>query len=752
MSPISGGAEPRPAKQALSGWIRSPTRLLLVGALLCVLAGWGAAQLALATPWLGLGVGVDADGAVRVDRAQGPGSDVPEGARLLGVRGEGERIELQAGDLLEEPDVIDDYAESDEFFARQAALFAVLQAPQVHVEYTLDDAPPRSVTIVPARRPLTSLPGLFWYQLAAGAVGLLVSLWVLVLRPRDRAVQLFTVLGATLLVAAWSAAIYGARAIAMDAGLFAALSVVNHAGTMFFGSALLAFFLIFPRRLVAWRGVALAFLAGVVWLGSDRLRLMPDQNWGLRVPMLGEMLLAIAFALLQWRKTSRDPRDRAALRWLGASTLLGTSLFVVTTAGSGLFGAIPSIPQSYAFGFFLLMHAGLALGLRRHRLFELNEWAYVVLFWVLAALAVLLLDTLLVLLVGMGKVASSSLALLVCGLLYLPARSWLWGRFVARRTLEDHELFRSVLEVSFATDDSERTRLWRALLERLFQPLETVAHEGARAVTLTDEGLALTIPAIGQLGALRLARPWGGKGLFAVRHLRLAEHLVVLMQQAEDRRDAFERGAREERLRIAGELHDDLGARLLSGLYEEEPDALRATVRLAIADMRAIVAELSGRTLPLSTLLAELRHESVGRLEAAKLAVIWTADGALETAGSSAAAGMPQHEVVLGYQFVRNLTSMVREILSNVLRHAQASTVRVDVRREGGRLQLRFADDGRGLADDASDRGNGMANLERRAAVLGGEVEIAAGEGGGTRVRVCVPLPGLESSTAEVRV
>ena len=88
--------------------------------------------------------------------------------------------------------------------------------------------------------------------------------------------------------------------------------------------------------------------------------------------------------------------------------------------------------------------------------------------------------------------------------------------------------------------------------------------------------------------------------------------------------------------------------------------------------------------------------------------------------------------------------SSVRELLTNVVKHAQATSIEVTLRRVGDAAVLTVADDGRGLAPDvASTRlaeGHiGLASLRTRVTAAGGAVTVESPAGGGTTVSVAVP-------------
>ena len=86
----------------------------------------------------------------------------------------------------------------------------------------------------------------------------------------------------------------------------------------------------------------------------------------------------------------------------------------------------------------------------------------------------------------------------------------------------------------------------------------------------------------------------------------------------------------------------------------------------------------------------------------------------------------------------RALLRVCQEAVSNVIRHAEARRVKVSVSVDAERVQLRVADDGRGVAPGAP-RGLGLASMERRLVELGGMLRLRARRPCGTVLLASVP-------------
>ncbi|HTQ69200.1 MAG TPA: GAF domain-containing sensor histidine kinase [Solirubrobacteraceae bacterium] len=205
--------------------------------------------------------------------------------------------------------------------------------------------------------------------------------------------------------------------------------------------------------------------------------------------------------------------------------------------------------------------------------------------------------------------------------------------------------------------------------------------------------------------------------------------------------------ADEERRRWARELHDETlqglgGLRLLlaAALRREDPDLSRQAMRdaverieLEIGNLRAIITDL--RPAALDELGLRAAIEALLERQRAQNGISITSELELSPV---AARGERLEETVeiAAYR-------LVQEALTNVAKHAEARSVKVEVREGPGELTVLVADDGRGFDPREVKRGFGLAGMCERISLAGGEVSVESGSAG-TTVRASLPARRLD--------
>ena len=638
------------------------------------------------------------------------------------------RILLNANDFIEDPHFVATYSEMQQFFIKQSQVHQLMSQHQQIFLQSGDhsSSTPYPVNIQPKRK-LRDLPFEFWFQLAVSSIGFLLGCWIWALRPNEIAPRVFALLNAAYPVFAFSAAIYSTRDLALNAELFRVLVAINTGGALLYGCALISLFLVYPKQLIRtqWLWAIPIFFSG--WWLLDTLFLLPEPSMGGDLPVTLQMLGAILCMVWQWRANRHDPRAKVALRWFALWILVSSGAFVFLVQSTQLLDIQLNMSQAYSFGFFLFVTIGIAIGLKRYQLFSLDRWAFGILYWLAGAILLVLLDAFLVMM--LSPLMSLSLAILICGLVWLPVRGWLQARLLQRKKLSDSELFERILQVSFAVNEQERQLQWKALLNDLFQPLNLEISEHENNSQIEDNGLVMYTPQVAGLAAMRLSYPQQGRRLFNAYDQQLVQNLLPFLAQAVESRVAYDNGVREERHRIARDLHDDLGAKLLSGLYQKDVDQAKQAIRQAIAEMRTIVNGLLGTGVELNVVLQEFEHEVVTRLQSCGIELNWQQN-------------LGDVPITLSYAQYRHHISMLREIISNIMKNANAQKVTIDISLLDSQLVSVICDDGNGFDGETNQsEGNGLKNLRERATELSATLHFQSlPEAKGSRVELIFPL------------
>ncbi len=262
-----------------------------------------------------------------------------------------------------------------------------------------------------------------------------------------------------------------------------------------------------------------------------------------------------------------------------------------------------------------------------------------------------------------------------------------------------------------------------------------VWNETATAMALTVEPpfwrtwWFLALSSVGLLGMMTALVRY-----FSVQ--KLQRQLETLRQQ-----EALE----QERARIARDIHDQLGASLtqvslLGELVETDKDSPE--------DVAAHARQISQTARDTTRALDEIVwtvNPSNDTLDGLLTYVCKYAQEYLEVAGLRYRLDVPAQlpAASISPEVRHNVFLAAKEAVTNVVRHARASSVRLRMRLEPGAFTLEIQDDGRGPAgkdERAAQSRNGLLNMRKRMEDVGGGFSIAFAPGGGTLVRLTAPI------------
>ena len=712
---------------------KAQRRSLLGLALLGCLGLFMLARQLAATPWIHAHWRADAAGAVALESSPLPALAPLDGVTLMS-------ISTATGDILR-PDALVlqpllRWQVSDARRQRQASQQQSLAALFGQGSVKLNWANGSAVSLALSPRGFAGL-GLPFYVFGALALALAtlgVSVWMARPQPRNVLYLLMCVgqAGQLMLVATGTVPGLGASLVAGPGSLLGPLAM-----DAITAAAAVHALLLHPRRQAhsGWVGAGVWLLA-LAWWCLAWLAPPPGLWWWAQAVVLSA---AAAGWWLAGRSHRIEPNPFAVL--VQRVTALVAGGLVAVTAGVALSSIWPDTAGAAATlgaWAWCLVPSALLLGapfVSRSRQVLRDAGLLVGATVIAGAFHLLFMASL-----SLGRASSLLLAAALGAVMFLLARHWALAHTTGRHALgaerSFEQLYRAARDLQW--QPGRYSQLLEQLLRDVFQPRAVVQAQcpGTHA-RVVGGGAALEVPLrdgarrpAGQPGpALMLRFAGGGQRLFTDDDALLADRMVEQLRRAVAYDRAVERGRSEERQRIAQDLHDDIGARLLTLMYQAQTPAMEEYIRLTLKDLKTLTRGLAAGEHRLTHAAGEWKADLSQRLAAAQVQLGWTFN----------------HDRDLHLSMVQwsALTRVLRELVSNVLQHAHATHVSVQINLEGPVLLLRVADDGRGRAPDTWAHGLGLGGVRKRVKLIGGEVawreqalqgivcEVRVGEFGG---------------------
>lgn len=698
-------------------------RRLLRGAVLVILAcTLASVAWMLSVPQTSVTVTMDVAGSVRFTDNTSSFAVPGDAVARFSTRDGRQRIALMVAYLPDAVDARGDRSTVNAYWSSRDRLSQILACGPVQME--VDG---HRMMVTPRPRMLGSFTPAFWISLIAGGMAALVGLWIWTLRPLLWAPFMFALSGAGLFGGCVTLALISMGGLALSGVAGWSLMIGNAVSSLICAGALFALFARFPKPLIPRRIIAVHAMIHAVVAATIMFDLLPSaMDIILILAALDSFGIIVLIAWQTWR-TRNEPDQRKLLMPIAIGTAIAIPLFLVLTLVGQFDGGRPIIAPEVTAPLFLLIYLGLGLSVVRMRLFALGGWALNLLMSAGAILLFLIIDPIVLATITRERDLALLIAAFVGIATYLPAREWLLRRGERLREAQMRDLLDQATQVALALSPDESKRAWNTAARLMFDPLEV--ETGAMRESgpqVREAGTALYVPSPGGHDALTLRYAAGGTRLFTPDDVAAAQRFATLVSKIVEAREAYLRGVTEERDRIARDLHDDVSARLLTSLHRTDPCAMQEDVRGAMADIRAIISGLSGDERTLDSLMADLRHETQNRLNAGGITLDWPLNAEpMDGAGQVGA----NH---------RHIISVVRETITNVLRHANATMVTVAVEVAQGQFSIAVHDNGIGLKPD-HPYGNGLGNAARRMSEMGGTYAIT-GTQNGTSVHITIPL------------
>jgi signal transduction histidine kinase len=696
----------------MSRWMGWRLRLLVVSALIGCVGLFLLAREMASAPRIDASWRANAQGRVELAASSDAALRPHVGQTLVGVGSAGTTVALDDALTLQRSAR---WIVGDAQRVRQRSLHerldAVLARPSVHLTF----ATGASVEVRPLPRGFGGLPAIYWLLSGVALLLYLVAMVVLMAKPSGR-----NLLYAVMSLAQAGNLVFIAVESTLDLALPRPFPLLDMTLRMAFdlvtAAAIVNAACVHPRRLPGGGWIALAGWGGAALLiGLAEAGRLVQAWWWTQAAVTVYGLVTIA--LMSWSYRIEPHPFATVLRRFGIVTvvtwLLLTFGIAAAVGNAGVQQNIASIGPMIWYVFFaslLLLVPFLSRSQQIMREFSL-----------LAAVSTVAtsLDLLFVAVFSLGQFASLTLSLFIALAVYSGARQWILTQLLGSSMLTTERMFEQLYRIAREVEaHPERTAtLLGQLLRELFEPMEVVVVDRTLSHTrVAGDGSTLLVPvpllagtADAGGGAIAIRFALRGRRLFVSEDARLTDRIVEQLKRAVAFDKAVEQGRSEERLRLAQDLHDDIGARLLTLMYKAQSPEMEEYVRHTLQDLKTLTRGLAAPNHRLSHAAAEWKADLTQRLTAAHIELHWTFEF--------------DEDVLLSVVQWSALTRVLRELVSNAISHARATRVEVEFNLANDLLDLTVVDDGVGRNPRAWSHGLGLGGVRKRVKQLGGEVE-----------------------------
>lgn len=697
----------------MARWMGWRLRLLVACALLGCLGVATLIQVLARTPQADAGSTweASADGRIQLTASSDPALVLHVGDVLVGaVAADGTAVLAEALAMQRSPR----WVVSDADRARQQRLHAELRSVLSSQEVKIFFADGSKVSLHPVPRGITALPVLFWLLCVFALALYLLAVVVVLADPSARnlvyAVMALCQSGNLLLIGIEATLQFGLPAPFSGASM--PLHVAFDLVTI---SAMVNAACLHPRRLPGSGWIALlAWLGAAALIAVSATGQLANLWWWVQGSVLGLGLLAIG--LLSWSYQIEPHPVAILLRRFGIVLVLSwTMLTLALATADRLPGVARNLIDTGPMVWYMFLGSMLMLvpflAKSRHFMRE---------FSLLAAVSTIAtsLDLLFVAAFSLGQFASLTLSLFVSLSVYAGMRQWILSRLLGSAMLTTERMFEQLYRVAREVEahPDRAPALLVQLLNELFEPLEcTAVDRPSRRTRVAGDGSSMLVPVpvlggeTAPTGSVVIRFAQRGRRLFTSEDARLTDRVVEQLRRAVHFDKAVEQGRSEERLRLAQDLHDDIGARLLTLMYKAQSPEMEDYVRHTLQDLKTLTRGLAASNHQLSHAAAEWKSDLAHRLDAAHVQFDWSCSF--------------DDDIVLGVGQWSALTRILRELVSNVIAHSQATRLAIGFRLENDRIELTITDDGVGRDPRAWAHGLGLGGIRKRVKQLGGEVE-----------------------------
>lgn len=697
-----------------------PLKYLVISSVISFLAISVSLFSVLELPRIGIELRADSDSQLVISNVF-PGSPAMEagikaGSVLTGISKDGVSfLSLDSVAVIQDPDVLATFQDLNGFISFIQNVNQIAAANSFYLRLDND------ITILITRtdnRQLGWLPGWYWWMLGLATFIFLLAASILGHKPTNRSGQHLFVTGIGLWCASVAYTVYGCRELAgVSASIFYTLIALKHISLGIFAWGGTTLIWQYPTKkktgILYW---AYSFLLIFIWgCNSFQVIEFPIHTYYF-IPYLFPTTVGIYFTLKQYQSARSSPIDKAIMLWICSAIWVSVLTIYLLHILPVLYHQEPISNLVVQFMFSCLF-VGFGFGVTKYRLFDIDRWWFNTWLIFFLGISILSVDAMLVYLWKINKQDAFSIALLLSFWIYFPLRERLWRfLFKKKRTYEVNDyLAEFVTLFSSSAEVADHNEKHKKLFSLIFKPssIEVIANIGHTTLKpkIRKNGLELSIP-IDPSKTLHLSGKDFGNHLFDSNDRGFSETAMSLARKVVEMSIREKQAEANERARIMRDLHDDVGSQLLHLIHG-------STDAKAVSRAQDILSSLRLSVIPL--------HDNKSRKVSDSIDV-WVFDIRERLLDVNIAfADFIQIEIdaYLGVREYINVTRILRELTTNLIKHSYTTSVSVAFSYQGEYLKVRYDQISNDCEPSSFLAGTGLNNIDSRIHEIEGCIDVS---------------------------
>lgn len=623
---------------------------------------------------------------------------LPEGATLFSLSDESNTVYLTKNVTAWAQESKDRQALRS-YLDEHEEIYKILQSPSLIInigrqsEFRITTSKPNGISHLPME---------FWLIRLVNALALLICVFVWIYKPNTPESYLMVLAGLGYYFFGLFYSITVGSELTMAPGEFENNINSQLISLNVFALNFASLLLLYPKKIFGLKVNTLLYLAFTLVTLSN-LRLLPDMPLhAFFFQFFIVYVICFSIACYQWYINKRNPINKAATIVMQLALLIPAWIIIFLYLLPVIYDEKPIVNHFISHLVISLMFFGWAISILKFRLFEVERWWFRSWLWVVSTILIICMDFILIYLFDWSKELTTALTVIIVGFIYFPIRQIIFSKTLSMNEPSLQESIIKYFEKNNASNNlKDYDLIWLNLLNDIFNEFRSERFDGSiKRPEINDNGLHLYVNSLFKDKHYKLSGKQQGNRLFNKKDAKFCQALFKVVSSITHSDIEKQKVRLHERKRVMDDLHDNLGAMLLTMTYNADSKPDREQAQNALRLLRDTVYFSSNEEdVYFLDLVNRCRAELEERLKNKSTNHNWKIS-------------IP-HELKLNSEQSLAISYVLREAFTNAIKHAAPDCIDVIILIRNWKVSIKIINDNSDMSNKW-EGGVGINSIKRR--------------------------------------